>query len=91
MSQQIPPSAPQEDKPQGDPWHAVGYVVSGVVLYGAVGWLLDRWLDTDFLVAIGILTGAGLGIYMTYVRFNRPDQQHQHQQHDAEQQDERDR
>ncbi len=61
-----------EEKPKGDPWHAFGYVVAGVALYGLLGWLLDRWLGTRYLVAVGILAGAGLGIYMTFARF-RPD------------------
>lgn len=69
MSQQKPPSAP--DSPQGDPWHAFGYLVSGVLVYGLVGALLDHWLGTSFIVAIGILLGAVTGVYMTWARFNR--------------------
>jgi len=41
------------------------------MVYGFVGWLLDRWWGTSFVVAIGIVFGAGLGIYMTFMRFNR--------------------
>lgn len=65
-----------EEKPKGDPWHAFGYVVAGVAFYGLLGWLADRWLGTTFLVAIGILVGAALGIYMTAQRFRMepPDQ-----------------
>ena len=73
MSQQIPPSAPEPRGPQGDPWHAFGYVVSGVAMYGFFGWLADRWLGTAYLVAVGILFGASLGIYMTFARFKQPD------------------
>lgn len=69
MSQQKPPSAP--DSPQGDPWHAFGYLVSGVLVYGLLGALVDHWLGTSFIVAFGILLGAGFGIYMTWARFNR--------------------
>lgn len=58
-----------EEKPQGDPWHAFGYVVAGVAFYGFLGWLADRWLGTAFLVAVGILAGAALGIFMTARRF----------------------
>ena len=58
------------DRPRGDPWHAFGYLVSGVLMYGLIGWGLDVWLGTTFLVAIGILVGAGFGIYMTFARFN---------------------
>lgn len=78
MSQQKPSSAPDADpqrdpqvSSQGDPWHAFGYLVAGVMVYGFLGWLLDRWWGTSFVVAIGILVGAGLGIYMTFMRFNR--------------------
>lgn len=62
-----------DDQPRGDPWMAFGYLVSGVLLYGAIGWLLDRWWDTRFMVAIGILIGAGLGTYQTWARFRPPD------------------
>lgn len=71
MNQQEPPAGPQEERPKGDPWHAFGYIVSGVALYGFVGWLADRWLGTEFIVAIGIIFGATLGIYLTFSRFNR--------------------
>lgn len=75
MSRQSPNPAPDrnasQESPQGDPWHAFGYLVAGVLVYGALGWLVDRWLDTSFVVVIGILAGAGLGIYMTFARFNR--------------------
>jgi ATP synthase protein I len=74
MSKQLPPSAPDgnppSESPQGDPWHAFGYLVTGVGVYGFLGWLADRWLGTSFLVVIGILIGAGLGLYMTIARFD---------------------
>ncbi len=93
MSQQSSPSAPREPRPQGDPWNAFGYVVAGVGFYGFLGWLADRWLGTTFLVAIGILFGAALGIYMTFARFSRPadpqdqqlDQHHQQPDQDDQQ------
>ena len=74
MARPLPPKASPDDTPKGDPWHAFGYVVSGVALYGLAGWALDRWLGTTFLVAIGILIGAVFGIYMTYARFNKASQ-----------------
>ncbi len=67
-------------QPQGDPWHAFGYLVSGVLLYGLAGFALDRWWGTSFLVAVGIITGAALGTYQTYKRFQivEPDAPPQH-------------
>jgi len=72
MAQQKPPSADPDDTPRGDPWHAFGYLVSGVLMYGLIGWVLDRWLGTSWLVVVGILFGAALGIFMTWSRFNKP-------------------
>ncbi len=69
MAEQDPP---RPHTPIGDPWHAFGYLVSGVAFYGVLGWLADRWLGTTFLVGVGILAGAGLGIYMTWSRFKQP-------------------
>jgi ATP synthase protein I len=80
MTPQNSHSAPDHDSPQGDPWHAFGYLVAGVGMYGFLGWLADRWLGTSFLVVVGILTGAGLGLYMTFARFNRRQDQQSKQE-----------
>jgi hypothetical protein len=69
MAQQNDPSAGPDESPHGDPWHAFGYLVSGVLFYGGIGLAVDWWLGTGFLVVVGILVGAGLGIYMTFARF----------------------
>jgi ATP synthase protein I len=76
MTQPPPASTPDGEKSpetaQGDPWIVFGYLVSGVLIYGALGWFVDRWLGTSFVVAVGIVLGAGLGTYMTWARFGRP-------------------
>ena len=46
-------------------------LVAGVLFYGAVGWALDQWLGTRFLVAAGVLLGGGLGTYMMIVQLRR--------------------
>ena len=50
---------------------APSYLVAGVLFYGAVGWLLDQWLGTRFLVAVGVLLGGALGTYLMIVQLNR--------------------
>jgi len=30
---------------------------------GVLGWLLDRWFNTDYLLVVGIFAGAVLGFY----------------------------
>lgn len=68
--------APKDEQhraqPQPDPWQAVSMLIAGVLFYSVLGWLADRWLGTDFLVAIGILVGAGLGVYSVVKRFGTP-------------------
>ena len=48
----------------GAAWGAFSYLVAGVFLYGGLGWLLDWWLGTGFLLPVGIVAGAALGLYL---------------------------
>lgn len=50
---------------------APSYLVAGVLFYGLVGWLLDQWLGTRFLVAAGVLLGGVLGTYMMVLQLRR--------------------
>lgn len=60
---------PGDDQPGGDPWAAFGYLVAGVVFYGAIGWVLSLWLHASYWIPIGILFGAGFGMYMVFARY----------------------
>lgn len=71
------PAGPGEP-PGGDPWAAFGYLVSGVVFYGGIGWGLSVWLHASFLLPIGIVVGAGLGMYMVIARFRLREPHGQH-------------
>ena len=46
----------------------LSYLISGVLFYGALGWVGDHFLHTHFLLPVGIVLGAGLGIYLTIKR-----------------------
>ncbi|GAB2883642.1 AtpZ/AtpI family protein [Nocardioides pacificus] len=76
MAQQKPPTGHADDTTAGmpgpDPWRAFSYLVTGVLMYGLIGWVLDRWLGTTFLVGIGIVFGAVLGLYLTFKIFKQP-------------------
>jgi F0F1-type ATP synthase assembly protein I len=50
-------------------WSILGTLVAGVLAWGGIGWLLDRWLGTRFLVAIGILVGAAGAFYLIIRRY----------------------
>lgn len=52
-------------------WTIVGYLLSGLIIWGSIGWALDRWLDTNFLVVLGMLAGLVASIYLIWLRFGR--------------------
>jgi hypothetical protein len=58
--------------PTVDPWHAVSYLISGVTLWGLIGWAAARWLDIPALIGVGFIIGGVLGIWLTYIRYGRP-------------------
>lgn len=44
---------------------AISYLIAGMVVWGGVGWLVDRWLGTEGIaLAIGAVVGAGAGVYL---------------------------
>lgn len=52
-----------DTSPHQDPWAAFGRIGAGVLVYGVAGFLLDLWLGTSFIVGIGVVLGAALGIW----------------------------
>ena len=43
---------------------AVFAIISSIVVFLVVGWLLDRWLGTSpWLLVCGIILGAAVGFY----------------------------
>ncbi|HBX81547.1 MAG TPA: hypothetical protein DEG88_14935 [Propionibacteriaceae bacterium] len=50
----------------------ISYLVSGLVLYGGIGWALDWWFKTSFWLPTGLLVGVALGMYLVIKRFGRP-------------------
>ena len=69
----VPPgqrSQPAEDRPHGDPWHAFGYLVAGVVFVRRARLAGGPVAGTSFLVRDRHPVRRGLGIYMTFARFD---------------------
>jgi F0F1-type ATP synthase assembly protein I len=51
----------------------LSYLISGVLIYGLLGWLGDHYFGTRFLLPIGIVGGAAFGAYVIIRRFGRID------------------
>jgi len=50
-------------------WSIIGTLVVGVLAWGGIGWLLDRWLGTEYLVAVGIIVGMAGAFYLIIKRY----------------------
>ena len=56
----------------GTAWSITGTLFGGILVWGGIGFLLDRWLDLRWLfLPIGMVVGAGASIYLVYVRYGR--------------------
>lgn len=66
---QKPPPPPAGD-PNNTAWTALGYLISGMAVWGFAGWLVDRWLHTGGITTgVGIVVGCAGGIYLVIKRF----------------------
>jgi F0F1-type ATP synthase assembly protein I len=44
---------------------ALSYLIGGILVWGFIGWLVDRWLHTDGVATgIGAVLGAAGGVYL---------------------------
>jgi uncharacterized membrane protein YfcA len=71
--------APDRSRPEdweqrrfaNEAWSIVSLILSGMLAYGAVGWLLGRWLDVSALFPIGLVFGMLFAMYLVYLRHGR--------------------
>jgi ATP synthase protein I len=52
-------------------WSVPSYLLSGMVIWGGIGWLLSRWTGQAWLVAVGLIIGVVLAVYLVYVKYGR--------------------
>ena len=72
------PTPPSQPEPPSDEipgleahraWRAFAYLLSGPLVYGGLGWLLDSWFGTEFLLPVGIVGGMALSLYLIWFRY----------------------
>jgi F0F1-type ATP synthase assembly protein I len=44
-------------------------MISGMAVWGGVGWLLDRWWDTRVFLPVGVILGMAVAIYLVVARY----------------------
>lgn len=47
----------------------LAYLITGPILFGGLGWMLDRWLGVTGFIAVGILAGMALSLYIIWLRY----------------------
>jgi ATP synthase protein I len=52
-------------------WAAFSYLLSGMAVYGLIGWLLGRVTHLAFLFPIGMVAGLAAGITLVILRYGR--------------------
>lgn len=52
-------------------WSIFGYLLSGLLFWGGIGYVLDKWLDKGIFTLIGLLVGISGAIYLVWLRFGR--------------------
>jgi F0F1-type ATP synthase assembly protein I len=52
-------------------WSAPSYLLSGMVIWGGLGWLLSKWTGWEFFLPIGLILGVSLAIYLVYLKYGR--------------------
>jgi len=69
--------SPLSDDPTGrrkgenDAWSAFSLVVSGIVVWGGVGYLLSVWLGVRLLLPVGLVVGMGAALLLVWLRYGR--------------------
>jgi hypothetical protein len=69
-----PPPLHPSVQPQGESvaWSAMGSLLSGPIVWGGVGYLLDHLFGTGrVFTAIGVVVGSLTAFYIVYLRFGR--------------------
>jgi len=50
-------------------WTVSGYLISGMVAYGLIGWLIGRAVHIGFLFPVGMLVGLAISIGFIIYRY----------------------
>jgi F0F1-type ATP synthase assembly protein I len=54
-------------------WSITSYLLSGMLVWGGVGWLLDRWTHHEAVFfPIGLVVGIVAALYLVHIRYDKP-------------------
>lgn len=50
-------------------WSIVGYLISGFLIWGGLGYLADKFFHTQILFVFGMMIGAVASLFLIWSRF----------------------
>ncbi len=59
------------DDSQNAGWFIFGYLISGMAVYGGVGWLIGHLTHIGVLFPIGMLVGLGIAVGAVIYKYGR--------------------
>jgi len=70
------PTDPQSGPPRStseanEAWSIVSYLISGMVFWGFVGWVLARWSGWTLLFPVFLIFGVMVAFYLIWLRYLR--------------------
>jgi ATP synthase protein I len=74
VNSQKPSAPPDQSGPpeQNQGWAVFSYLLSGMLFYGLVGWLVSRVAHVALIFPLGMLVGLALGIVLVVFKYGRP-------------------
>jgi ATP synthase protein I len=72
----VPGSRQDESRQDGPPeqnagWSVFSYLLSGMIFYGLVGWIVSRVTHLAIIFPVGMLVGLVLAIVLVIYRYGR--------------------
>ena len=59
----------------GTGWNIFSYLISGMLCYGGIGWLIGHFTHIELLFPIGMLVGLAISVGWIIYRYGRPFEQ----------------
>jgi ATP synthase protein I len=67
-----PPEGDRDGPPeQNAGWAIFSYLLSGMLFYGAVGWLVGKWTHLPIIFPVGMIVGLLLAIMLIVYKYGR--------------------
>ena len=65
------PTGGGDTPPPGDAWNALSFLLSGILLFGGIGWGVDSLFGTRWGTPVGLLAGGAASVSLIYIRYVR--------------------